>query len=166
MSGFSVANNITLRSYYATYRAFTTKSTRSSATTNQLNYADAQALRRAVRKLDDFDFENADKDDISSHVRAFIDTNNIGLFFNTSKNTRSFAEVLAQVQEYLASKYSKDLENIGIKENSSGYLTLSSSAVENISGSRFKSLLSKDSKFMKQLTTYAKRMANNIDYYA
>ena len=32
--------------------------------------------------------------------------NNIGLFFNTSKNTRSFAEVLAQVQEYLASKYS------------------------------------------------------------
>lgn len=41
MSGFSVANNITLRSYYATYRAFTTKSTRSSATTNQLNYADA-----------------------------------------------------------------------------------------------------------------------------
>ena len=92
--------------------------------------------------------------------------NNIGLFFNTSKNTRSFAEVLAQVQEYLASKYSKDLENIGIKENSSGYLTLSSSAVENISGSRFKSLLNKDSKFMKQLTTYAKRMANNIDYYA
>ena len=33
-------------------------------------------------------------------------SNNIGLFFNTSKNTRSFAEVLAQVQEYLASKYS------------------------------------------------------------
>ena len=32
--------------------------------------------------------------------------NNIGLFFNTSKNTRPFAEVLAQVQEYLASKYS------------------------------------------------------------
>ena len=32
--------------------------------------------------------------------------NNIGLFFNTSKNMRLFAEVLAQVQEYLASKYS------------------------------------------------------------
>ena len=29
--------------------------------------------------------------------------NNIGLFFNTSKNMRLFAEVLAQVQEYLAS---------------------------------------------------------------
>ena len=61
MSGFSVANNITLRNYYATYRDFTVKSNRANATTNQLNYADAQALRRAVRKLDDFDFENADK---------------------------------------------------------------------------------------------------------
>ena len=90
MSGFSVANNITLRSYYATYRAFTTKSTRSSATTNQLNYADAQALRRAVRKLDDFDFENADKDDISSHVRAFIDTYNYTMD-SAKSSTNSYA---------------------------------------------------------------------------
>ena len=164
MSGFSVANNITLRSYYATYRAFTTKSTRSSATTNQLNYADAQALRRAVQKLDDFDFENADKDDISSHVRAFIDTYNYTMD-SAKSSTNSYATSTYKNLKNLASKYSKDLENIGIKENSSGYLTLSSSAVENISGSRFKSLLNKDSKFMKQLTTYSKRMANNIDYY-
>ena len=165
MSGFSVANNITLRSYYATYRAFTTKSTRSSATTNQLNYADAQALRRAVQKLDDFDFENADKDDISSHVRAFIDTYNYTMD-SAKSSTNSYATSTYKNLKNLASKYSKDLENIGIKENSSGYLTLSSSAVENIRGSRFKSLLNKDSKFMKQLTTYDKRMANNIDYYA
>ena len=69
MSGFSVANNITLRNYYATYRDFTVKSNRANATTNQLNYADAQALRRAVRKLDDFDFENADKTDLSCFCR-------------------------------------------------------------------------------------------------
>ncbi len=165
MSGFSVANNITLRSYYATYRAFTTKSTRSSATTNQLNYADAQALRRAIQKLDDFDFENADKDDISSHVRAFIDTYNYTMD-SAKSSTNSYATSTYKNLKNLASKYSTDLGNIGIKENSSGYLTLSSSAVENISGSRFKSLLNKDSKFMKQLKTYAKRMANNIDYYA
>ena len=165
MSGFSVANNITLRSYYATYRAFTTKSTRSSATTNQLNYADAQALRRAIQKLDDFDFENADKDDISSHVRAFIDTYNYTMD-SAKSSTNSYATSTYKNLKNLASKYSTDLGNIGIKENSSGYLTFSSSAVKNISGSRFKSLLNKDSKFMKQLKTYAKRMANNIDYYA
>lgn len=165
MSGFSVANNITLRSYYATYRAFTTKSTRSSATTNQLNYADAQALRRAIQKLDDFDFENADKDDISSHVRAFIDTYNYTMD-SAKSSTNSYATSTYKNLKNLASKYSTDLGNIGIKENSSGYLTLSSSAVENISGSRFEGLLNKDSKFMKQLKTYAKRMANNIDYYA
>ena len=165
MSGFSVANNITLRSYYATYRAFTTKSTRSSATTNQLNYADAQALRRAIQKLDDFDFENADKDDISSHVRAFIDTYNYTMD-SAKSSTNSYATSTYKNLKNLASKYSTDLGNIGIKENSSGYLPLSSSAVENISGSRFESLLNKDSKFMKQLKTYAKRMANNIDYYA
>lgn len=130
-----------------------------------LNYADAQALRRAVQKLDDFDFETADKDDISSHVRAFIDTYNYTMD-SAKSSTNSYATSTYKNLKNLASKYSKDLENIGIKENSSGYLALSSSAVENISGRRFKSLLNKDSKFMKQLTTYAKRMANNIDYYA
>ena len=123
MSGFSVANNITLRSYYATYRAFTTKSTRSSATTNQLNYADAQALRRAVQKLDDFDFENADKDDISSHVRAFIDTYNYTME-SAKSSTNSYATSTYKNLKNLASKYSKDLENIGIKATSSGDLPL------------------------------------------
>ena len=85
---------------------------------------------------------------------------------SAKSSTNSYATSTYKNLKNLASKYSKDLENIGIKENSSGYLALSSSAVENISGRRFKSLLNKDSKFMKQLTTYAKRMANNIDYYA
>ena len=31
---------------------------------------------------------------------------NIDLFFNTSRNKRTFPEVLAEIQEYLASKYS------------------------------------------------------------
>ncbi len=31
---------------------------------------------------------------------------NIGLFFNTAKNKKEFAEVLAEIQEYIASKYS------------------------------------------------------------
>lgn len=90
MSGFSVANNITLRNYYATYRDFTVKSNRANATTNQLNYADAQALRRAVRKLDDFDFENADKTDLSSHIRAFVDTYNYTME-STKSSTNSYS---------------------------------------------------------------------------
>ena len=165
MSGFSVANNITLRNYYATYRDFTTKSNRANATTNQLNYADAQALRRAVRKLDDFDFENADKTDLSSHIRAFIDTYNYTME-STKSSTNSYSISTYKNLKDLASKYQKDLENIGIKENSSGYLTLSSSAVENISASKFKKLLGSDSQFMKSLTSYARRMTNNINYYA
>ena len=162
MSGFSVANNITLRNYYATYRTFTTKSNRANATTNQLNYADAQALRRAVRKLDDFDFENADKTDLSSHIRAFVDTYN----YTMESSTNSYSISTYKNLKNLASKYQKDLENIGIKENSSGYLTLSSSAVENISASKFQKLLGSDSQFMKSLTSYARRMTNNINYYA
>ena len=31
---------------------------------------------------------------------------NIDLFFNTSRNKRTFPEVLAEIQEYLASKHS------------------------------------------------------------
>lgn len=33
-------------------------------------------------------------------------TNNIGLFFNTAKNKKEFSEVLSEIQEYIAGKYS------------------------------------------------------------
>lgn len=37
--------------------------------------------------------------------------NNIELFYNTGSNKKKFAEVLAEVQEYLASKYATLITN-------------------------------------------------------
>lgn len=165
MSGFSVSGNIILRNFYGEYRNFSVKNNRNNATTSQLNYADAQALRRAVKKLDSFDFKNATKSELSSQVRAFIDTFNYTME-STKSSSDSYAISTYKGLKNLTDKYSRELANIGIKANSSGYLTLSSSACENISGTSFQSLLDGDSKFMKTLTSYARRMERNIDYLA
>ena len=165
MSSYTVTNNLTLRSYYSTYRTLAVKSNRSNVTTSQLNYADAQALRRAVRKLDDFDFSNASQKDIEEHVRALIDTYNNTLDSAQQSDNANIKSIYKKLQQ-LNDTYQDDLENIGIRTNSSGYLTLSSSASSNISSSKFSKFLGGDSTFMKKLSTYAKRIANHVDYYA
>ena len=163
MSSHTVTNNLTLRSYYSTYRTLAVKSNRSNVTTSQLN--DAQALRRAVRKLDDFDFSNASQKDIEEHVRALIDTYNNTLDSAQQSDNADIKSIYKKLQQ-LNDTYQDDLENIGIRTNSSGYLTLSSSASSNISSSKFSKFLGGDSTFMKKLSTYAKRIANHVDYYA
>ena len=58
MSLFSVANTYNLRTNYGTYHAYSTaKGRENESSVSKLNYVDSIALRRAVRRLADFDFE-------------------------------------------------------------------------------------------------------------
>lgn len=165
MASFSVANTLALRNYYNSNRTLSVKNNRSDATTNQLNYADSLALRRAVKQLDAYDFDNAKKTDLEEKVRAWVDTYNYTLDSCKSSTNTSVTSAYKGLKN-LTKEYADELENLGIKADSSGYLKMSSSATKNISGSRFKELLGKDSEFMKKVGTYAKRIASHVDLYA
>ena len=165
MASFSVANTLALRNFYNSNRTLAVKSNRNDASTNKLNYADSMALRRVVKQLDTYDFDNAKKTDLEEKVRAWVDTYNYTMDSCKSSTNTSVASAYKGLKN-LTKEYADELENLGIKADSSGYLKMSSSATKNISGSRFKELLGKDSEFMKKVGTYAKRIANHVDLYA
>ena len=162
MSSFSIANTLTLRNFYNGNRNYAVKASRSDISTDKLSYADSVALRRAVKKLGSYDFKNAGEDDIEEMVRGFIDTYNNTLDSSRYSTNRSVQSAYKGFKK-LAETYADDLEDIGIKVDSSGYLKFSSSAKTNIKGSRFQEKLGSGSDFMKQLSTYAKRISSHID---
>lgn len=164
MSSFSVANTLALRNYYSTHRSLSVKTNRDDISSDKLNYADSLALRRAVKKLGNYQFKSADKSDIEMTIRGFIDTFNYTLDSCKKSTNKSVASAYKNIQK-LSSNYQKELENIGITTNSSGYLKLSSSAIENISTTKFANMLGSDSRFMKQLSSYAKQISNHVDLY-
>lgn len=164
MSSFSIANTLILRNFYNGNRNYVVKTSREDVSTDKLSYADSVALRRAVKKLGSYDFKNADEDDLEEMVRGFVDTYNYTLDSSKYSTNRSVQSAYKGIKK-LAETYADDLEDIGIKADSSGYLKLSSSAKSNIKGSRFQEKLGSDSAFMKQLSSYAKQISNHIDLY-
>lgn len=164
MSSFSVANTLALRNFYSSHRSLCVKTNRDNLSSDKLNYADSLALRRAVKKLGNYPFKNADKSDIEMTIRGFVDTYNYTLDSCKQSTNKSVTSAYKNIQK-LASNYEKELANIGITTNSSGYLKLSSSAIENISSTKFANMFGSNSQFMKQLSTYAKQISNHVDIY-
>ena len=72
----AATSSLSLRMFYHSYSSVATGATRKAASTGTLSMADASALRNAVRKLEDYDFESATKDQIQEKLQAFTDTMN------------------------------------------------------------------------------------------
>ncbi len=162
MSSFMIANTLALRNNYTDDRSLSVKTNRRNATTGKLNQADSLALRQAVRRLADYDFKNAEKEDLEEKVRAFVDTYNYTMESTKLSTDKTISSANKSIMN-LSKKYASELEDIGIRIDDSGYMKMSNSATKNISGSSFESLLGKDSEYMKQLSSYAKRITNHVD---
>nr|MCR5354551.1 hypothetical protein [Lachnospiraceae bacterium] len=122
MSLFSIANTYNLRTNYGTYHAYSTAKTREDeASISKLNYVDSIALRRAVKRLADFDFEEEETSDIESRVRAFVDTYNYTTESMNMSDDKSIYKIGKEMKK-LAEEYSSDLENVGITFDSNGYM--------------------------------------------
>ncbi|MBQ1604851.1 MAG: hypothetical protein II091_03885, partial [Lachnospiraceae bacterium] len=78
-----------------------------------MNYVDSIALRRAVKRLADFDFEEEETSDIESRVRAFVDTYNYTTESMGKSDDKNIYKIGKEMKK-LAEEYSSDLENVGI----------------------------------------------------
>lgn len=164
MSSFTIANTLALRNNYNSYRNLAVKNNRQDASTEELNHADSLALRRAVKALKDFHYEDATKDATEMTIRAFVDTHNYTLEASKNSSNRDIASDYKKLKS-LTQKYSSELEKIGIRSDENGYLKMSSSAINNIKGSTFEKYLGKDSEFAKQVDAIAKRLNRHVDTY-
>ena len=165
MSLFSVANTYNLRTNYGTYHAYSTAKTRDNeASISKLNYVDSLALRRAVKRLADFDFEEEETSDIESRVRAFVDTYNYTTESMGKSDDKNIYKIGKEMKK-LAEEYSSDLENVGITFDSNGYMKMSSTAAKTIKPAKMEKMFGKDSEFMKKLSSISNKISKKVNIY-
>lgn len=165
MSVFTVANTYNLRMNYGTYHAYSTQKGRASETSvDKLNYVDSIALRRAVKKLANFDFKEEAADDIESKIRAFVDTYNYTTEAMGKSDDKNIYKLSKEFKK-LASEYEGDLENVGVTFDSHGYMKLSSTAAKTIKPEKMEKMFGKDSEFMKKINTLSKKLNSRVNLY-
>ena len=165
MSLFSVANTYNLRTNYGTYHAYSTaKGRENESSVSKLNYVDSIALRRAVKRLADFDFEEEETSDIESRVRAFVDTYNYTTESMGKSDDKNIYKIGKEMKK-LADEYSSDLENVGITFDSNGYMKMSSTAAKTIKPAKMEKMFGKDSEFMKKLSSISNKISKKVNIY-
>ena len=156
-TGVSLTISFYKRNFYSDNRNAATSAKRTSYSSTELANADASAIRRAVKKLRSFTFDEDNKTNIRNSVSAYVDTIN-NLMTSGKKTGDKQAERYLNSLSSLNSKYSDELDDIGITVNPDGTLTTRSTMFSSASISRFESLFSKDSDYMQKVDSYAKRL--------
>lgn len=160
----SVTNSLSLRIYYGQYSALTKGSTRKDATISTLSFADASALRNAVRRLQDYKFEDGTDAEVQEKLKAFSDAVNNTLESGTkySGNSSSVKNAVSKIKN-LNNEYASELKKIGISVDKSGTLSVYESASKLYSKEKFSKFFDKDSKYLNDLYSAAQRITRRVD---
>ena len=160
----SLTNSLSLRIYYGQYSALAKNSTRKDATKGTLSFADARALRNAVRRLQDYKFEDGTEAEIQEKLKAFTDTVNSTLESGAeySSNSSSVKNAVSKIRN-LNKEYASDLKKIGISVAKDGTLSLYESASKLYKKEKFSKFFDKDSKYLNDLYSAAQRITRRVD---
>ncbi|MBE5911056.1 hypothetical protein [Pseudobutyrivibrio sp.] len=160
----SITNSLTLRVYYNNYNSLVKTSNRKDATTGTLSMADASALRNAVRKLQDFDFEEASESQVQEKLKAFADTINYTISSAQKYGSNNTAvKNAANNIKNLNAQYESELKKIGISIDSDGTLSVYDSAAKNFKRERFTKFFDKENQYLNDLYTNARKITRKVD---
>ncbi len=172
-SNFSVTNNWYLRNNYRTDKELSKMANRDGVSGAKLSGADSAALKRGIRALKDYKYEDAKK--VSSKdtntvlgkapfyntLKAFADTYNYTLDSGKSSSNNDIKK-LSKNMKNIANKYSKELDELGVTFDKKGYMKVSASAVDNIKLSTYGEKLG-ESDFLKELEKNTQKIYRRID---
>lgn len=164
MASFSVTNNAYLRAVYSPERALSTASARAGKSAKTLIAADSSALSKAVKAMNSLDFDKDDatgKDKFFKTLKSFTDAYNYTVSSSGSTKNKKMSSMSKGLKEFTA-KYESELKSLGISIKN-GYMSISSNASNTVSLSSYKEMFGKDSSFMKELSSYAKKLNRNVD---
>ena len=170
MSSFTITNNVYLRTIYGNNRDLTNKSKREETSKSKLSAADSAALKKGIAALAGFDYKDRSSENetdtakgkLYNTMRAFSDAYNNTLESASGSKNSSMSKVAKQMKN-LSREYADELSTYGISFDGNGYMSVKGSAVDNISISKFESVVGKDSEYMKKLSDYAKKLSRHID---
>ncbi len=168
MSSFSITANHYLRVAYMGNTDLMKKADREKASESKLSMADSKALRKAISRLADYkmddvkDDDETKKTDFFNTIKAFTDTYNNTIESGSKSQNSSISKLTKEIKK-VSEKYADKLSDYGITFDSSGYMSVKNSAVNNISSSKYKDIIGKDSEYAKELSAIAKKMSKHID---
>lgn len=162
-SGVTLTSDHYLNGFYKADRSHRKTSGRKELTGTELSYEDTRALKRAVKKLANFDFESAtDLKSFKNTIKAFADTYNNTLSSTSSSDDDSVNRYAKKLKK-MVQKYSDEFEDIGISIDKKGTLTVNDNLLEAATEDSLKTLFStKDgSNFLKETKKLASSINNN-----
>ncbi len=159
-SAVNLTSNFYMKSFYRYNRNVIKTSGRNDYSTTELSYEDTRALKRAVSKLDDFDYSDNDNlTNIINSVKAFAETYNYTLDSCSSKDSNAYRQM--KQLKALSEKYADKLEDIGITFTDDGKMSVSDSILKSSTADEFKQVFSKESGYLNSMRGIARRMNNN-----
>ncbi len=156
-AGTTLSSTYYMRNFYSKNANARISSTRSALSEKDLSAADGLALRRAIRSLGSFTYDDTSDSNIRNGVLAYISTYNNALSSAADTGDHSLERYAKQMKS-ITKEYADELDDIGITVNDDGTLTSRSTLFKSADLSNFKSLFSRDSKFMQRTTAVAKRI--------
>ena len=160
----SVTNSLSLRLFYNHNATIAHGSSRKSQSTGTLSMADASALRNAIRRLQEYDFEDATEAQIQEKLKAFTDTMNNALSSASKygKGDTSVKNAAATIKR-LNNEYASTMEKIGITIDKDGTMSLYDNAAKNYSAKKFNDFFTKDSKYLNDVYDAARKISRKVD---
>ena len=166
-SAVSLTSNFYLKNFYRYNRNAIKAADRKEYSTTELSYEDTRALKRAIAKLGDFEFDEFDNEEnLRSTIQAFAETYNLTMESTSAKGTDTY-RLNKQLKE-LTAKYGDKLEDIGITIQEDGKMKVSKNILEGSSMSELKEVFGKDGEYMRGIKRISRRMNNEAyeDVYA
>ena len=156
----SFSSSYYLRNFYASNRDAQTSVNRAESEPDTLSLSDGIALRRAVRQLGSFTYDESQNENIRNSVLAYISTYNNALS-SVSSQAADGDDGMKRLERQLKSltdSHSGELDKMGITVNKDGTLKSRENLFKTTDLSKFESLFSKDSDYMQRVSACAKRI--------
>ena len=146
--------------FYAANADARTTTSRSNLSNSTLTGADSHALRRAIRSLGSFTYDDDNEINIKNSVSAFISTYNNMINSSGASDDRTVKNTQKNLKN-LTAEYESQLDKIGItvKRQRHARIAQFSFWVPRIF-QKFESLFSSDSEYMQRVNSYARRFEN------
>ncbi len=161
-TGVNLSSGYFMRNFYADNRAAFAKDTRGDYTKTQLSKEDSRALRRAIKKLGTYSFDDNDSTNVRSNVKALIQTYNNLLTSGGDSPDRDISRNTGKL-ESLVQEYADELDAIGITVNEDHSLTVRDDLFANADISKFEKLFSPEAEFTQKIDQLAKRINRYSD---
>ena len=137
-----------MRQFYKGNSYGATVNGRSGQPAHSLFSADMKAVRRAVKELNDYDYDEGEGTELMNKVQAFVDTYNNYIDSAKGMNNDDVNRYMSKMKK-LTKEHADELEDIGVTIQSSGKLKLKKKELQDTSRYDVGLLFSEDAEYAK-----------------